>query len=141
MKGECFKTSCVGYRNSINNVGGNTGGDIIHMGEDYGVARNRLKENVPIVAVETGVAIDVWKSPRQKAKSGNYYDGHSIYGGMSRIEHDSGYITTYAHLDYVFIQEGDIVKQGDVIGYMGNTGLSSGKHLHFEISVNPNEYF
>ncbi len=55
------------------------------------------------------------------------------YGRIVRIEHADNYSTCYAHLSRFRVSVGDIVKQGDVIGLSGNTGVSTGPHLHFEI--------
>lgn len=69
------------------------------------------------------------------------------YGMMIKIEHDNGDITYYAHCSKLLKKSGDIVKQGELIAYMGNTGVSTGSHLHFELriggeqSVDPLEYF
>jgi murein DD-endopeptidase MepM/ murein hydrolase activator NlpD len=54
------------------------------------------------------------------------------YGKMIMIEKD-GWATLYGHLDKIIVYEGQRVRQGDVIGALGNTGRSSGPHLHFEI--------
>jgi LysM repeat protein len=61
----------------------------------------------------------------------SYYSGS--YGHVVFIKHDNGLETVYAHLNKRMVKEGQIVKQGDMIGEMGNTGDSSGVHLHFEI--------
>jgi murein DD-endopeptidase MepM/ murein hydrolase activator NlpD len=60
------------------------------------------------------------------------------YGNYIRIRHANGYQTAYAHLNGYApkTQEGARVRQGEVIGYIGNTGLSAGPHLHFEVLVN-----
>jgi murein DD-endopeptidase MepM/ murein hydrolase activator NlpD len=55
------------------------------------------------------------------------------YGTFVVIDHNIDYITLYAHLSEVFVQEGDIVAQGEIIGTIGSTGNSTGPHLHFEI--------
>ena len=57
-------------------------------------------------------------------------------GNMVVIEHANGYITRYLHLAYgtLTVKSGDIVKQGDRLGYMGSTGYSFGAHLHFDIT-------
>lgn len=54
------------------------------------------------------------------------------YGKMIMVE-GNGWATLYGHLDKIVVYEGQKVKQGEVIGALGNTGRSSGPHLHFEI--------
>lgn len=63
---------------------------------------------------------------------------HSGYGNYVRIRHANGYKTAYAHMLRFAkgVREGAKVRQGQVIGYVGSTGLSSGPHLHYEILVN-----
>ncbi len=60
------------------------------------------------------------------------------YGNYIRIRHANGYKTSYAHMNRFAsgISEGVRVSHGQIIGYLGNTGLSSGPHLHFEVLVN-----
>jgi murein DD-endopeptidase MepM/ murein hydrolase activator NlpD len=55
------------------------------------------------------------------------------YGKTVMLEHDDNFVTLYAHLSNYKVGEGDVVRQGDVIGFMGSTGRSTGPHLHFEI--------
>ena len=55
------------------------------------------------------------------------------YGNYVMILHDGNYVTLYAHLEAVYVCEGQTVAQGDEIGFMGNTGNSFGAHLHFEV--------
>ncbi|MEX0720519.1 MAG: M23 family metallopeptidase [Balneolaceae bacterium] len=69
----------------------------------------------------------------------------SGYGKMVKVQHSNGYSTVYAHLRRVKVKEGQKVRKGDVIGKAGNTGTSSGVHLHFEIlknnsAVDPQSY-
>jgi murein DD-endopeptidase MepM/ murein hydrolase activator NlpD len=52
---------------------------------------------------------------------------------MIEINHGNGFVTRYAHLCSTAAECGSPVYQGDLIGYCGNTGWSSGTHLHFEI--------
>lgn len=75
----------------------------------------------PIYAVEKG---DVIFSGRQQG-----------YGNVIMIQHDKETITVYAHNEINLVREGDSVKQGQPIGKVGNTGRSSGSHLHFEIRL------
>lgn len=55
------------------------------------------------------------------------------YGKMIMLEGPDGWATLYAHFSKILAKEGQVVKQGDVIGAMGSTGRSTGSHLHFEI--------
>ncbi len=57
-------------------------------------------------------------------------------GNAIIINHKNGYKTVYGHLSKINVKKGQIVEKGDVIGIMGNTGNSTGTHLHFEIHVN-----
>lgn len=55
------------------------------------------------------------------------------YGNCMIIDHGNGYETVYGHLDTLVASEGDIVEKKELIAYSGNTGRSTGPHLHFEI--------
>lgn len=68
------------------------------------------------------------------------------YGELIEIDHGFGYKTRYAHLSARFVKPGDKVTRGQVIGEVGNTGVSSGPHLHYEVryrdnTVNPIHFF
>ncbi|CUA90709.1 Peptidase family M23 [Chelatococcus sambhunathii] len=91
----------------------------MHTGVDWS---NR--SGTPILAAGDGVVIKAgWSSG---------------YGRRIEIQHANGYVTTYSHQSGFArgIQEGSRVRQGQVIGYVGNTGLSTGAHLHYEVLVN-----
>lgn len=60
----------------------------------------------------------------------------SSYGKVVKIDHGNGYVTVYAHLSSINVKKGEAVQKGDKIGVMGNTGNSTGVHLHFEIIKN-----
>ncbi|MBX2894056.1 MAG: M23 family metallopeptidase [Cyclobacteriaceae bacterium] len=60
----------------------------------------------------------------------------SGYGKMIEIEHGFGYRTRYAHMHGFAVRQGQKVKRGDLIGYVGDTGLSTAPHLHYEVFVN-----
>ncbi len=70
----------------------------------------------------------------------------SGYGKYVVIDHGFGYETLYAHMSSFSVEVGDKVKRGNVIGAVGNTGTSTGAHLHYEvhrngIKVNPQHYY
>ena len=72
--------------------------------------------------------------------------GNGGYGHMVLLNHEFGYKTRYAHLSKVLVQPGERVARGQVIAETGNTGISSGPHLHYEVihkgmPVNPINYF
>ncbi|MCD6122407.1 MAG: M23 family metallopeptidase [Spirochaetales bacterium] len=94
-----------------------TGGWYLHKGIDiawgYGV---------PIVATANGTVKLV----------GNDVNGFGLY---IMIKHKYGFFTRYAHLQKIVVQKGQYVRRGQIIGYMGNTGLSTGPHLHYEVRI------
>ena len=61
---------------------------------------------------------------------------NSGYGNVVKIQHGNGYETLYAHMSRIKTRNGARIKRGDVIGYVGSTGLSTGPHLHYEIHKN-----
>ena len=67
------------------------------------------------------------------------------YGVTVEVNHGKGYLTRYAHAQESLVKIGDRVEKGDVVAMVGNTGRSTGAHLHFEVllegeSVNPRKY-
>ncbi len=60
---------------------------------------------------------------------------NGAYGKYIRIKHNSTYKTAYAHLSKIYKKRGTRIKQGDIIGALGNTGRSTGPHLHYEILI------
>ncbi|MFZ5823748.1 MAG: peptidoglycan DD-metalloendopeptidase family protein [Bacillota bacterium] len=99
-----------------------------HYGVDIGAPTG-----TPILAADSGMVVF-------RGWSGNY-------GYMIKIDHGGGQmVTLYAHLSAFNVNLGDTVSKGDVIGYVGSTGYSTGPHLHFEVlvdgkSVNPLSYY
>jgi murein DD-endopeptidase MepM/ murein hydrolase activator NlpD len=73
--------------------------------------------------------------------------GHGTgYGVQALIDHGFGYRTRYAHLSRILVVPGQEVRRGEVIGEVGNTGRSTGPHLHYEViyrgqHVDPINYF
>ena len=69
----------------------------------------------------------------------------AVYGKTVEIDHGYGFISRYGHNSAILVNEGDKVKKGEPIARLGNTGNSTGPHLHFTIlknneSVNPVNY-
>lgn len=91
----------------------------IHKGIDiaYGY-------NVPIVASARGKVISIDWEPMG-------------FGNYVVIRHKYGFYTKYAHLQKVSVTRGQEVQQGQVVGTMGSTGLSTGPHLHYEVRIGP----
>ena len=75
----------------------------------------------PVVATANGTVASAQRS--------------GAYGNMIVIDHGFGISTRYAHLDSFRVKSGDPVRRGDVVGYAGSTGRSTGSHLHYEVLV------
>ena len=92
-----------------------------HTGVDIGAA-----EGTPVVASKDGVVsmVQEW--------DGETKSGMQSYGNCIDISHDDNVTTRYAHLSEIVVVPGQPVVQGQLIGYVGNTGNSFGSHLHFE---------
>ena len=88
-----------------------------HEGIDFSAAHGE-----PIYATAGGI---VMKASRSGA-----------YGNLITINHGGGLQTRYAHISKILVKRGDIVKKEDLIAYVGNTGRSTGPHLHYEIRLN-----
>ena len=100
----------------------------LHKGIDFGIP-----VGTPIYAPADGV-VDF---------ASNGYNGG--YGIMLKVEHSFGFKTFYAHLNKIAVNKGDFVQKGQLIAYSGNTGRSTGPHLHYEIrylgaDVNPRSF-
>lgn len=101
----------------------------------YG-ARDEVFENV---GYHTGIDVaNVLNTEIKSATDGTVVSAQQMdkyYGNNIEIE-NNGIIFKYAHLNQINVNEGDVIKQGDIIGLMGSTGMSTGSHLHFEIKIN-----
>ena len=86
-------------------------------------------------------------TPIYATRSGYVYrNGYTEYNGYYvGVDHGDGFASAYLHLTHYIVSVGEYVSQGQVIGYMGSTGVSTGPHLHFTVyydgnTVNPAEY-
>lgn len=98
-------------------------GDAYHFGIDI-----EAEVGTPIYAADGGTVIHALYT--------------SSYGNMIMLEHKTGYATYYAHMKDLMLELGSTVRQGQVIGHVGTTGVTTGPHLHFEyrigtVPVNP----
>ena len=93
------------------------GGTRFHSGVDLAAP-----SGTPIIAADGGEVL-------QASYSGGY--GYSIL-----IYHGGGFATFYAHMSSFAVGQGQMVKRGQVIGYVGTTGWTTGPHLHFEVRIN-----
>ena len=89
------------------------------------------------IAVDYGTP--VYASAAGYVEQSGWYGG---YGKYVRLSHDFGYETAYGHMSRLAVSAGSFVKKGEIIGYVGSTGYSTGPHLHFEVmkygeQVNP----
>lgn len=75
----------------------------------------------PIVSSDSGYVI--------KASHG----WNSGYGSMVMVDHGNGFVSLYAHMNTIYVRQGENVAKGEQLGTVGNTGRSTGPHLHFEI--------
>ncbi len=104
---------------------------MMHVGVDI-----KAPEGTPVYATADGMVREV----RRNHKEGK---GHGKY---IILDHESGYSTMYSQLSKCKSNEGEEIKKGDIIGYVGSTGASTGPHLHYEVmkngeNVNPEDYF
>lgn len=98
-------------------------GAIFHAGVDIAVATG-----TPIYAIENGI---IHKANRGCVEG--YFDCGGGFGNYVVIDHLNDFYTNYGHLSELNVKIGQVVKKGELIGYVGNTGHSTGSHLHFEV--------
>lgn len=99
---------------------------ILHYTRCHAGADISAPSGTPIHAAEAGTVI-------QAGWNGGY-------GNFTTISHGNGLTSSYAHQTQIVVSVGESVKRGQVIGYVGTTGLSTGPHLHFEARVNGMPY-
>lgn len=124
FSGEPFEMPIRSYSSITSEFGPrNYAPDPIHTGIDFAAA-----SGTPIYAANDGVVLLCLSNP-------NGFGNHIV------LSHGSGITTMYAHMSaFGTFKEGDEVKRGQVIGYVGSTGLSTGPHLHFEYQINGTAY-
>ena len=84
----------------------------------------------PGIDIATDYGEPIYASAAGYVQQAGWYGGYGIY---ARINHDYGYQTAYGHMSRVVCSAGQYVKKGEIIGYVGSTGYSTGPHLHFEV--------
>ena len=95
----------------------------VHNGLDLGWNSKHGGKNQPIYAAGDGTVYSIKDKDRTGKSWGNYV----------KIKHSKTIYTLYAHLkDGIKVKKGQKVKQGQLLGYMGNTGKAAGNHLHYE---------
>ena len=116
----------------------NYGGSNNHYGIDFDVTEDKkvyANSKGKVESVQTG---------KSNAPGST---GMASYGNMVLIKHPNGMKTRYAHLEEVLVEKGDEVEAGDQIGIQGDTGNSTGTHLHYEVydkngnRINPKNYY
>ncbi len=118
-----------------------------HMASGYGYRSDpftKIKKFHAGMDFSTDVGTPIYATGDGKViRANNRLSG---YGNLIEIDHGYGYLTRYAHLSKYNVKQGQTVKRGDIIGYSGSTGRSSGPHLHYEVHyqgnvVNPINYY
>lgn len=115
--------------------------DRISSGYTHARFHPTLGKNMPHKAIDYAAAIG---TPIRAVGDGvvTYANWKGCYGKYIDVRHNGTFQTQYAHLSRIAVSSGESVKQGDVIGYVGSTGCSTGPHLHYQIKkhgvkVNP----
>lgn len=101
------------------------------LSSNFGKRWGRNHEGIDIAA---SVGTMIYASDNGVVTYSEYHNGG--YGYMITIDHGNGYTTSYAHCSKLLVPEGAVVAKGDAIAKVGNTGRSTGPHLHFEIRKN-----
>jgi len=122
-------SSGVGYR--MDPMGGDT--ESLHKGVDL-----VGPVGAPVRAVLSGTVAEHWLVPG--IHGGKLYRGHPVFGAYIVLDHGGGLFSCYGHLSATYVHEGWQVETGQVIGALGDTGIATGVHLHFEVVVDPLRY-
>lgn len=88
------------------------------------------------LGIDIGLDYDEDSPIRASARGTVIFAGgedYETYGHHVVIDHGGGMETLYGHMYEIFVEEGDVVSQGQLLGYGGDTGVADGKHLHFEV--------
>jgi len=104
-----------------------------HLTSGYGMRRHPI---LGYVRMHSGVDFAAsWGSPIYAVTEGrvSYAGWHGGHGNYVRLDHGGGIATGYGHMSRIAVAPGTAVRRGQVIGYVGSTGLSTGAHLHYEV--------
>lgn len=102
-----------------------------HNGIDF-----KASIGTPVYAAQSGTVTASDNNDRGTSRWNKYQ-----YGKYIIIEHENNLATLYAHLSHQAVKKGDVVQEGDLIGYAGNTGYATGPHLHFGVYWAPSIEF
>lgn len=105
-----------------------TAGMYYSSGKYHGAVDFGVSVGTPVYAAADGIVVT------------STWGGSDSYGYYVKIKHYDGTYTLYAHASSLAVSVGQVVKQGQLIMYSGNTGNSTGPHLHFEVRVSPGGY-
>ncbi len=103
----------------------------------YGTKRDISDQKMKLhkgIDIRAKIGTPIYATANGKVNEVNF--SNKGYGNKIVISHDEIYETLYAHLSSITVKANDLVKKGDLIGYSGNTGLSTGPHLHYEVLKN-----
>lgn len=113
-------------------------GYFIHPAPGSVISQRSHGYNAVDMAASRGTSILASASGKVIKSVGSGWNGG--YGRFLVIEHDNGTQTLYSHMSSVIVSQGQHVVQGQVIGYVGNSGRSTGSHLHFEVRGTKNPF-